>query len=261
MICYPDTTDWSCYGDDDVVSDLDPNLRMLSEQFAWAALARLTGFRLSLCPVTVRPCAARCNPSAWIEAPVGLSGSGAFQPFISGGRWFNSCGCSRPGSCSCTVIQEIALPGEVSGPITVRIDGAMLEASAYRVDNGNRLVRQDGEAWPICQDMNLPDGEVGTFSISYYPGLGPDALLSSAAGILAAEYYKSCQGKDCRLPSNVIGVTRQGVQFQIAADSFGSGLSGIREVDDIVGIYNPFRLKVPPRVMSPDRRGARMRTA
>lgn len=361
-MCYPTTTDWTCVGTPEEIEALDPALKARSEMLAWNSLARLTGFRLSLCPTTVRPCATRCNPGIWTTASV--SGWDGYSPYISGGVWYNACGC-RPNSCSCTTIQEIVLPDpEVSGPVVVTLNGAVLDPSAYRVDNGNRLVRQDGQAWPLCQDMNEPTfapptfepvnltwplgatatvsregdlvtavvtvtdplenayiplpevfgpqgdvlmqivdraiqlsvseleevGQLGmavsmtgivpvtgpvtfqwladpvepvaqdnTFTVSYYSGVGPDAMLDYAAGLLAGEWYKACQGRDCRLPSTATQVVRQGVTFTIP--SFDTGTSGILEVDNIVANYNPFHLKIPSRVISVDSLRARKRTA
>lgn len=259
-VCYPDTTDWGCALTPAEVADLDPVIRARSEMLAWNSLQRLTGQRLALCPIAVRPCAARCNPGVWQEATV--TGFPSDGPYISGGRWYNGCGCQRADTCSCGPIPEISLPHpEVSGPIIVKIDGAVLASSAYRIDNGNRLVRTDGGVWPMCQDMVADDTEVNTFSVSYYPGVGPDDALNFAAGLLAVEWYKACTGKDCRLPDGVRRVQRQGVNFEVPADMFTNGLSGIREVDNIVGIYNPYRLATPTALFNPDARRGRIRTA
>lgn len=254
-LCYPSTTDWSCVGTPEEIAQLDPVVKERAEMLAWSSLSRLTGFRLSLCPTVVRPCATRCNPGIWEVAPV--SGFDGFSPYISNGRWYNACGC-KPDSCACTSINELILPDqEVSGPVVVKIDGATLDPSAYRVDNGNRLVRQDGTAWPYCQDFNVPAGEEGSFTVSYYVGVGPDPMLNYAAGVLAGEWYKACQGKGCRLPSTVTQVVRQGVTFEMPG--FASGSTGIREVDEIVAIYNPNGLKIRSRVVSVDSSAYRSR--
>ena len=193
-----------------------------------------------------------------MAAPAMAWGDG-FTPYIENGRWFNACGCRRD-ACGCGVIRELVLPDmEVSGPVVVTIDGAILDPSAYRIDNGNRLVRMDGQDWPLCQDMNLPDGEEGTFSVSYYVGVGPDDLLNYAAGLLAGEWYKACNGQACQLPNTATQVVRQGVTFNIP--TFDSGTSGIREVDNIIAIYNPHHLKTPSRVVSVDSIRGRKRTA
>lgn len=258
--CYPDTTDWGCSLSPEEVAELDPDIKERCEMLAWNTLARMTGYRLSLCPVVIRPCAARCHPGVWREAPVNTFGT-SFSPYMLNGTWYNSCGCSRPGDCSCSSISEIVLPvQEVSGPIVVKQNGATLDPSAYRVDNGNRLVRQDGEAWPLCQDMGVPltDTEHTTLSVSYYPGVGPDKALSYAAGLLAIEWYKACMGEPCALPEGTTQVVRQGVVISIPERI---GLSGIRTVDEIVGMYNPHMLKTPSRVVSPDTMRGRIRTA
>lgn len=257
-MCYPDSTDWSCAGTPDEIAALDPVKKARAEMLAWGSLARLSGFRVSTCPVILRPCRVRCAPDARVNATVQGWGDG-FAPYIEGGRWYNACGCRRD-ACGCGVIRELVLPDqEVSGPIVVTIDGAVLAPSAYRIDNGNRLVRMDGEDWPMCQDMNLPDGETGTFSISYYVGVGPDDQLNYAAGLLAAEWYKACDGRECKIPDTVTRVVRQGISFEIP--SFDQGTSGMRVVDNIIAMYNPFHLRVPSRVMSVDSIRGRKRTA
>lgn len=353
-MCYPDSTDWGCALTADEVAALDPALKARSEMLAWTTLQRLTGYRLALCPTSVRPCAARCNPGAWMEAPV--SGFPADGPYISQGVWYNACGCSSPDSCSCGPLSEVILPASEVGGVSVRINGATLDPSAYRVDNGNRLVRTDGGVWPMCQDMSIPEGptykpvvlnypnatatftregdlvtvvvhefgnahqnlngqnapwnpattaatfsngfgsnmtvntngtlggtiyngspdlvfayqavpsgapsQVGVFEVTYYPGLMPDDALNLAAGMLAVEWYKACTGKDCRLPAGATRVQRQGISFEVPADMFASGLSGIREVDAIVASYNPYRLTTPSAIFNPDaRKTGRVRTA
>lgn len=257
-MCYPDSTDWSCAGTPEEIAELDPAIKARSEMLAWSSLARLTGFRLALCPTVLRPCRTRCAPQTWMAAPVDGFGEGGFSPYIENGLWFNACGCRRD-SCGCGVIRELVLPDQEVTGVTVKISGVALDPSAYRVDNGNRLVRMDGESWPLCQDMNLPDGEDGTFSVSYYVGVGPDDALNYAAGLLAAEWYKACNGRDCSLPQSATKVVRQGVSFEVP--TFDIGTSGLREVDAIVAMYNPHKLKSPPRVLSIDSLRGRKRTA
>lgn len=362
-MCYPGSTDWSCVGTPEEIAALDPTKKARAEMLAWGSIARLSGFRVSTCPVVLRPCRARCAPQSWFSETVS-GGESGFSPYIENGKWYNACGCRRD-SCGCGIIRELILPdSEVSGPITVRINGAVLDPSAYRIDNGNRLVRQDGQDWPMCQDMNKPltappvfapqtivwstgeridltrvgdvvtahvfpngvtnfnplaltvpanfaprgagqlqlqvtssyvliindddsvatmalgaidapphlEGSIewlaepvepvdqdDTFAISYYVGVGPDDALNYAAGILAGEWYKACNGQDCKIPDTATRVVRQGVSFEIP--SFDSGTSGMREVDNIIAMYNPFHLKVPSRVVSVDSVRGRKRTA
>lgn len=260
-VCYPEGTEWSCAFDAETLAEMraDPDKGPLlerSEALAWSSLASLLAFRLSLCPSLIRPCLKKCGGRTWDVSPVG--GFGDFSPYISNGKWYNGCGCVT--DCSCTSLCEVVMPAEVGGIAEVKVDGAVLDPTAYRVDNGNRLVRTDGGCWPSCQNMALDDTEAGTFSVSYYPGLAPNDLLRYAAGLLAAEFYLACSGKECRLPTGVTQISRAGVSMEVQTGLFAGGSTGITEVDAIIRIYNPSALKGPSRVLSPDRGTARTST-
>jgi hypothetical protein len=151
-ICYPPGADWSCAYTPEEIAALDPVVKERAEALAWNTLQALIGFRLSLCPVALRPCLAGCNRHTWDAAPVTTGGT--FQPYNYGGQWYNGCGCT--GDCSCTMLCEVVMPSPVGGIESVMLDGAVLAPSAYRVDNGNRLLRTDGSCWPTCQDMTKP---------------------------------------------------------------------------------------------------------
>lgn len=274
--CVPTGTDWSCAYTDEQMAEMRLDAVKSaqidrSEALAWSTLSALTGRQLATCPTTVRPCRAGCGPiGTWIAAPVGSFGHFAgvpggyfgFAPYVNGlGMWVNSCGCASRADCSCSVLQEVILPGTVGDVVEVWVDGAALAPSAYRVDNGNRLVRLDGGDWPVCQDMTQDRHGADAFSVTYYAGAAPDSVSLYIAGVLAAEYLKACSGdKGCRLPANVTNVVRQGVTFQMRIDLFESGLTGIREVDDWVGALNPYRLKAPPVIAIPRARKPRMTT-
>ena len=69
-ICYPPGTDWGCALNQQEIDSLDPDVKVRSEALAWTTLSALLGYRRSLCPVVLRPCAAGCSPTTWQEAPV-----------------------------------------------------------------------------------------------------------------------------------------------------------------------------------------------
>ena len=46
-------------------------------------------------------------------------------------------------------------------------------------------------------------------------------------------------------------VTRQGVSYDIAAGSFPNGMTGIREVDAYIALWNPNGLRQPVAVWYP----------
>lgn len=247
-------------------ADYSTEIQDLATALATTALRSLTGFRVGNCPVTLRPCGERCAYlRTWQTYPVSMGGSwagagGGFTPTVIDGSWYNvGCGCGGS-PCSCTRLCEISLPGGISGPISVLMDGVLLPVDAFRVDNGNLLVRTDGECWPVCQDMAAPTTDIGTWAVTFTPGLPLDAAGQIALGILACEYAQAASGQACRLPSNALQVQRLGVTIDLARQSFPEGLTGIPEVDLVLRRYNPYALAAPSMVWSPDVRRGRTTT-
>jgi len=273
-ICYPATTDWSCAYTEDELGVMwndhhVANQMRRSEALAWMSLAHLTADQLGTCPITVRPCNQACAAAGtYLVAPVSTSGHFAgvlpgrwgFAPFVNGqGAWVNSCMCPS-GDCSCSSLSEAILPGPVGSIEEVWLDGAVLDSSAYRVDNGNRLVRTDGGSWPSCQNMAQDAHGDEAFSVTYYQGAAPDPLSGWIAGLLAVEYFKACKSdKSCRLPNRLQSVARQGVTYQIKFED-DDGTTGIREVDDYVRRLNPWHLKMAPVIVTPQTRRPRQTT-
>jgi hypothetical protein len=219
---------------------------------AWAALRSLTAGRVGACPVTIRPClddnpCAACFPGGtWLN------------PYVdSFGNWKNAA-CRTKGNCSCCDLCEIVMPGQVAEIVRVQLDGATFDTQMFRIDNGNLLVRQDGGCWPSCQNMGAPLGAIGTFGITYIPGVQPGEAGLWAAGVLACEFTKACTGDKCRLPSRVSSIARQGVTMEFGSTMWENG-TGIREVDAYVHSVNPNSLNVPPMVWSPDMMSAKHR--
>lgn len=248
--CWPVDTG-CCSGWDDYSAEVQARAEALAVQ----TLRALTGYQVGGCPIVLRPCSPRCVPSSidWYGT------GGTFRPHITGsGVWVNSCGCAS--DCSCSTVREIVLPDPVGAVIEVTVDGVPLPPTAYRVDNGNRLVRMDGEPWPACQEMGKPAGEVGTFTVEYLPAEPVDGLGAYAAGLLACEFAKACSGKKCTLPSGVTQIVRQGVNMTIASGAFTDGLTGIREVDAYITRFNPHGLKMASAVWSPDLKPGRITT-
>lgn len=253
--CWP--VDTSCCAE--AWAEYDSVTKARARALAGQTMRMLTGYQVGGCPVTIRPCKPNdCYGRSWNTWALGGYGQ-QFQPTNLGDTWLNVSCCGANG-CSCTRVCEIELPTPV-GPISeIRIDGEIIDPSTYRVDNGRSLVRMGGECWPACQDMTLPAGEIGTFTVTYLNAHPVDGLGAFAAGVLACEFALACTGQACRLPRGVTQVTRQGVSVQLQPATFTNGLTGIAEVDAEILRWNPHQLKAPARIIVPGQRPVRRTT-
>lgn len=240
--CVPWELDSACC---DTWDAMDPELQERATALAWATMKVLSGGRIGNCPVTMRPCL-----SSPCECCIGWWGPGWLNPALVNGQWIN-CVCGTP-ECSCERLCEIAAPGPVAALLQVQLGADDVPVDAFRIDNGNLIVRQDGECWPSCQNMGAALGEPGTLGITYVPGIIPDDAGLWAAGVLACEYSKACSGGKCRLPAAVTSIARQGVAFRMTSSMFVDGMTGIREVDAYLTAVNPYHHLTPPMVWSPD---------
>ena len=257
--------DLSCVAD---WASFPPAVQSAAQAWSTYILWALTGRRYGPCSITVRPCGPRClGLSGYLTFPVALgttSGSGApwMIPWIDNGLWRN-CGCT--GGCTCSATCEIALPGPVAVIDEVQVDGVILPSSSYRLDMMKGipvLVRTDGECWPDCQDMDADVGEPGSFAITYQRGTPVPRAGQIAAGILAGEFAKNCQGADCQLPQQLASLSRNGVEVTVVdpASLLENGLTGIAQVDLWIRSVNPTRKAQRSRVYSPDMMGPRFAT-
>ncbi len=263
--CWP--VDWGC-ADQEWLEGLDPTVVARAEAMATRVLWSLSGYQIGGCPIIVRPCAKGCGTSSWTQAVVTGGNSDALGVAVGpwwasigvDGQWINTaCGCTT--DCSCSAVPEVVLPSPVGGIVEVIVDGVVLAADSYRVDNGNRLVRTDGGIWPRCQDMAAAHDAPGAFSVEFYNNVRPDGLAAWIAGIMAVEFAKSCTGGKCRLPAGVQSISRQGITMEIPSGLFADGRTGIREVDAWLRVVNPHQVVTPSQVWSPDLRPARRTTA
>ncbi len=144
---------------------------------------------------------------------------------------------------------------------SVMINGETLDTDQYRIFNDRYLQRLDSEHWPISQNLTLPDTEDHTFSITYTFGADPPALGAAAAASIACELYKACTSStgECRLPSGVTRLTRQGVTIdKLAFTSWGyregRWATGLPLVDAFLASVNPSGLQRRPVVWAPGKR-------
>ena len=227
------TADWDA---------LDPVIKNRALRLATSSLITLTYGRVGTCPITIRPCP---------QPPCGCEGG--WSPLLVDGQWFNCSTCR----VKCEPLSEIDLEGPVGYIKSLRVDGVDLDltTSDWRLDDGHLLVWQGTGPSPIpsTQNLNRPDTEVGTWSITYsksYPVLNDGQL---AVALLAMEFANACKPKGkCSLPKGVTNVTRNGVSFSVEAGLFPGGLTGIEIVDQFILKWAPAGSPLrPARVFDP----------
>lgn len=245
--------DMACFGAE--WDQMPQDVQDRAVALASATLHRLSGYRVSNCPITVRPCKASCADAS-VPSYFGVIGAyGPFRPGITAdGSWVNSCGCTT--DCSCETLCSVALPGPVGRVDEVKVDGQAVDAADYVLIDNAVVWAGTGECpWPTCQSLTLPDTEPGTFSITYLNAYPVDALAQYAAGVLALEFARACtDSRACRLPAGVTSISRQGISIDIEGGAFPGGFTGIREVDTWIALWNPNGLRQAPSVWFPGKR-------
>lgn len=232
----------------------------MSIEILWAA----SGRRFGLCTSTYRP----CTRSACVEGPMidawsllGRGGWFTWDPWAGSIFALVNCGCV--GSCECSSVEAFDLwHKRVRAVSEVIIDGVVLDPANYRLSK-NRLIRTDGERWPVCQDANVAAGEVGSMTVTVVHGRPTPMGGRISAGILASELRKACQGdEDCELPRRTQSVTRAGVNvtFLDPMTFLTEGRTGLYEVDAWLHAVNPNRLQRRARVYRHDDPRRRRRT-
>lgn len=224
----------------------DPEVQDRALALASSSLNRLTGYRVSNCPVKVRPTSAN---SGCCFVPFEVTDLSLFNPGVNiEGRWVNNCGCS---TTSC----QITLPRPVGKVLEVKVDGAVLDRSDYFVSGHEIAWRGVGACpWPTRQDVMVPDTEPGTLSVTYLNAAPVDSMGAYAVGLLAIEFARACSGGKCSLPKGVTAIVRAGVTMEINPGMFPDGFTGIREVDAYIGLWNPTgsKMRQGSKVWSPD---------
>lgn len=203
---------WRC-----PLTGISPEITGAALDAASEILYYLSGQRFSQCEVKIRPCREECYNYGFRGWAGWWGDYGNFvTPYNLGGQWYNlTCGQCN-GSCSCTAVSEIFLPGPVISITEVKVDGVILTSGTdYRVDDYRKLVRL-GDVWPFCNDLNKDDTEVGTWSVTAVYGEPVPVLGQIAVGELACEFINLLEGEDCVLPNGITDLTRQGVSMTFA---------------------------------------------
>ena len=210
-------------------------------------LWKKTGQRFGTCSQVLRPCASDCFDNLLPRGIIPFSLRYPF-PYNYRGMWFNL-GCGGcPGTCSCTVVHEAILPAPVASIEEVKVDGVILDPSSYRVDDQRLLVRLDGARWPLCNDLNRNDTEVGTWSVTATFGeVVPDGG-KLAIGELAMQIIKAmlCD-ESCAFPTTAQSIQRQGVSMSFFDPDriLGQDRIGLYFCDLFISTWNPAKIQRP----------------
>lgn len=239
-----DCSDWP--SSTDPVRDM---ALMAATEILWSRTRR----RFGSCTLTLRPCREECWPESfanwmygsWLPT-YGGSSYGYPWPALMGGRWYNL-GCGTCGdTCSCTTLEQVELPYPVSGIGEVKVDGDVIDPSDYRVDDWRFLVLLGGITVPYCNDLNLADTEVGTWSVTVSVGEPVPMLGRFAVGQLGLQIALGCVGSStCTLPTGTLkSLSRQGVQQEFLQGAWLSGFTGMPAVQSFLETFNPQRAGV-----------------
>lgn len=240
--------DPACAGGD-AWNEYSPEQRDFAHALASATLRRLTGGRVGNCPITVRP----CKPDGFWNRTHMVPEYRSYSPLNLGGQWINVGCCTSP-ACSCETACTVDLPRPVQAVTEVKVDGSLVDPADYFVSRNRFIWIGEGDCpFPAGQDLSKPDTELGTFSITYLNSYPVDSVGACAVGVLALEFARSANNSNkCRLPSNVRSIVRQGVSMEMVTGSFPDGMTGLREVDAFIGLWNPRGLVSDSRVWTPD---------
>lgn len=261
--CFPWTTADAVRG---AVAGIDP-LADLTEwiEAADEVLYALTGRQFKgLCRATIRPghescsCGGACAAHAFgwpFSGGYGLYGSGWY-----GGSWLG--GQEGPRN-ALICASEIDLGHEARLVESIKIDGAEIDPTTWRLDPLGKLVRQPDASgnrlcWPCCQRVDLPSGQPGTFEIRYLYGQDPPASVVMAVNVLAGQFWLGSNpgsAGQCKLPAHVQTMTRQGVTATFITDVsviLEKGYTGLPVVDQVIAAFNPNHLTRRGRVISID---------
>jgi hypothetical protein len=247
--------------------DIDAGILESSAWIASEILYNLSGRRFNGggCPATVRPVATPHGLAIWGIAGVGwysaswgvANGTSLMAGVPGQWGWFDShVTVPKPAHCPLGAYPVTAIT-------QVLIDGVVIPADEYRVDNNRELVRMLPAAnavatemwgWPYSQRLDLPSTEPGTFEVQFTFGAAPSNAGIQAASVYAAEIAKAGSGAKHRLPQRVTNVQRQGVNAVVidSMDLIEKGRTGLPEVDLWVKTVNPEKLTRRSQVWSPD---------
>lgn len=225
MACEDWPIRWACD-----ITDVDDDLLDLARSSAQSILWGMTGHRYGLCEETQSfrmPC----------DSPCVRPYSRSFGPGVE-----YALGNDRRNCCA------LHLPSNPVRAISeVKINGDTIDADEYVLERN--VLRRVGLCWP-CDD----ECDIAPIEVTYSYGVDVPPLGQLALGELACEILNGLRGLDCRLPSNAISVTRQGITVDLgdAETLYEQMRVGLPLVDAFIRLTNPGRLIMASTVHTPD---------
>lgn len=153
----------------------------------------------------------------------------------------------------------LQLKSPVQQILEVKVDGSVLDPSDYQLYDNRTLMRMQSSSgvsrqWPIYQRLDLPDTEVGTFSVTYQFGQSVPEGGKMAAQVFATELARYVNKDGSALPDRVVTVSRQGVTHTVLDPSqfIKMGRTGLFLPDIWLGSVNPHGARRRPSISSPE---------
>lgn len=224
-----------CSALEDMSNEDRARVERMATDFLWNVTNRVYG----TCEVAIRPCSEECagdfGSTFWGRHWFPGGRPNGWLPIVIDDFLYNTgCGCGARCNCLIDGAKSLIVPGPLAEVVSVRIEGAVIPASEYKVTYNRYITLSGDRRWPACQNLNLEATEEGTFEIVYKRGVPVPEGGQLAAGILACELAKAlCGDNDCQLPRRVQTITRQGITvgFQDMFEGLDEGKTGIWIID------------------------------
>lgn len=258
--------DWPIIMECSPAESFDEGLLQLAQVSAADIMNAASARRFGVCtstfaPLPPPPCETG-HQDGWslVDPKIGFSiGADRFRQFYDGAA--GGCGGCGWYGCVCGLNTKIRLwHTRVIDVVQVIIGGVLLDAGAYYLD-GNVLIRDDGQGWPIVQSGRR--GSATAWEVTYRHGVPLPRAGMIATGVLACEIAMALSADDdCSLPArtktytNHAGIT---IGFIDPMEFLEDGLTGLYVPDQWIRRVNPHGISRRARAYSyrKHRRGAR----
>lgn len=140
----------------------------------------------------------------------------------------------------------------VTGICSAHIGGEQIPIEELEVDRHTFLTWLGNQCFPRCNDMSVPDGEPGSWSVTYLQGWQPGPEAGGAVAALALHLLDTCIPGDgvCLPPPGTTRIVRTNVSIDLDKDT-----DTARELPNVkrwLAMVNPTGRRTPLQAWSPD---------